>query len=174
MRSLDLILISMAVSFGLSVIYMILVQFLPRIMNFVAVIAGLILMIALMICIALYDTDYTKSKWAVFVVLLILVVVTVGTVFFNWNGWSVHGLFLDEATKMVCDRLEALLYIPLFLIMATGFVFLLLFEFRSFWMHGTLNFDPEASLFWTLNGVGPVILTVLWVIQAIWGLSFLK
>ena len=75
---------------------------------------------------------------------------------------------------MVCDRIEVLAYIPLFLAMSVLFVIIMLFEFKSFWMHGNLNFNAEKNLYWTLSGAGPYLLTVLWFIQGIWGLTFIK
>jgi len=56
MRSLDVIMICMAIAAGASVIYMLLVQFFPRFMNYAAIILGTLAMIALLVCCILYKT----------------------------------------------------------------------------------------------------------------------
>lgn len=174
MRSLDIILISLAIAFGASVIYMLFVQFLPQCMNRTAVVLGLLVMLGLVICIALYDTTYVKSKWVAFGIFLAIIIITAITVWWNMNSWKVNGIFLKEASNMVCDRIYVLAYIPLFLILAFLFSLLLLFEFRSFWMHGNLSFQPEKYLYHELHGSGTIILTILWFLQAVWGFTFLK
>ena len=71
------------------------VQFLPKFMNYAAIILGTLSMIALCVLIALYHTEYTASKWICFAVLLILVLITVFEVFFNSKAWAIHGILLD-------------------------------------------------------------------------------
>lgn len=72
------------------------------------------------------------------------------------------------------EKCTVFLYIPLFLVLSAAFLILLVWEFKSFWGGGNLNFDREKSVFWEYEGAGSTILTVLLVIQAIWGFSFLK
>jgi len=53
-------------------------------------------------------------------------------------------------------------------------VIIVVLEFTAFWTSGNLSFNPEHNIFHELSGSGPVILTVLLSIQALWGLAFLK
>jgi hypothetical protein len=65
-------------------------------------------------------------------------------------------------------------YIPVFIAFLTGFLFMIIYEFRSFWAGGQISFDPNQSVFYEFTGAGPIVLTVFLVIQGIWGFSFLK
>jgi len=81
---------------------------------------------------------------------------------------------LNEATKMACDRCYVFLYILIWIIFTAAFLVLMILEFQAMWGHGEIEFHPEKSLYHELHGAGSVILTVLWFIQLIWGLSFCK
>ena len=75
---------------------------------------------------------------------------------------------------MVCDRIYVLAYIPLFVLIAVAFGFIMIYEFKSIWTHGDVTFEPEQYLYHEVKGAWPNILSILWVIQAIWGLTFIK
>jgi hypothetical protein len=77
MRSLDVVLICCGIAVGASIIYMLLTQFFAKFMNYAAIILGIIAMIALMVCLVLYDTEYTTSKWVVFGIFLVLVLIII-------------------------------------------------------------------------------------------------
>lgn len=75
---------------------------------------------------------------------------------------------------MVCDRLYVLAYIPIFMAVAFLFGAMMVYEFKAIWTFGELSFEPEKYLYYQLIGTAPIVLSVLWGIQAIWGLSFIK
>ncbi len=76
MRSLDVVFICMAIALGASIVYMIVVQFLPIQMNYAAVVAGTIAMVILVICCLFYPTGYVAAKWICIVIFLFLVLIT--------------------------------------------------------------------------------------------------
>ena len=43
---------------------------------------------------------------------------------------------------MLEDRVYTFAYIPLFLALSVGFMFLLIFEFKAFWTGGEVTFNP--------------------------------
>ena len=96
MNSLDAIMICMLVALGISIIYMLLVQCcLPRFMNTAAVVLGILVMVAVLILVALYDTLWVKSKWFIFAVFLIFVLVTVLTVIKFRHNMQIQAMFLE-------------------------------------------------------------------------------
>lgn len=54
-----------------------------------------------------------------------------------------NGVFMHHAAEMLKKRMLTFLYIFIFLALLTGFVFLILMEFRSFWAGGSLKFDTN-------------------------------
>lgn len=65
-------------------------------------------------------------------------------------------------------------YILLFTVFLFLFAVLLVLEFSAFWGGGHLIFDRNQSIFYIFKSGGATLGTVILVIQAIWGLSFLK
>lgn len=70
------------------------VQFYSRIMNYVAVIAGLIFMLVLAIFTISYPTDYLAAKVIMGIVLLILISIVAYGAFKSKYCFDMHGLFL--------------------------------------------------------------------------------
>ena len=136
MNSFEAIVICMISALGISIVYMILVQFWPEIMNKVALIIGIVLMTSIFLCICFYPTDYTKSKIAIIFFYLLLLVTTVGTLWKNRNNIEIHGIFLQYSTRMLTSRLYVFLYIPLFMVILTLFILIVIFEFKAFWTSG--------------------------------------
>ena len=82
------------ISLGLSVLYMVLVQFYSRTMNYVAVIAGLIFMLILAIFTISYPTEHLVAKVIMGVILLILISIVAYGAFKSKYCFDMHGLFL--------------------------------------------------------------------------------
>lgn len=63
----------------------------------------------------------------------------------------------------------------MFLILIFAFYFFQIFQMRSYWSFGEIQFDPETDIYYGLKDTtNNVILTVLQVIQVVWGTMFLK
>ena len=120
-----------------SIFYMLLVQCLPEIMNRVAVVVGLIAMIALAVCFIVYPSRIGSEIRMVVFALAILLLLIVGCTFAkNFKSWGLNGIFLRYASKFICARLYLLLLPVLFLGMLAAFFFFQILQYRSFWSNG--------------------------------------
>lgn len=160
----------------ISFLFMLFVQFCPKVMNRVAVVGGIICMIGLAVCILVYKTNVGPIfKWVVFGVIVFLVILCLITFLGNWRSWGLNGVFLDYSTKFVRARLHTFMYIPLFLAFMAAFVIFQAYQYRSFWSFGKLSFNPETSIYHKFeNPIFSYILSALQFVQIVWGLSFLK
>lgn len=143
-------------------------------MDFFTIVAGIVVMAVVAICLIFYSTDYVLSKWLIFIVILFLIIVTVKTVFLNRNNWAIHKIFLRRSTDTVMQRPYLFSYIPIFILLTAIFLFIMVLTFTSYWGTGYSTFDPEKSLFHQIHGAFAKFMTVLWFIQLLWGLAFLK
>jgi len=81
------------------------------------------------------------------------------------------GIFLAYAAKFLSQKLINFLYIPIFIALFIGLIVLCLFEYLAF----TSQADPKAvqgDIY--LQVIQNVPLTILVVIQLVWGAQFLK
>ena len=155
-------------------LYFVLVQLLPKIMNYAAVFVGCIIIFATIICVFTYNTPQTSLKNLAGVVLIIILIVILLTVCKNRDSWRMHAIFLKYATYMIKSRPGTLAYIPIFFAILVCFVIIVVLEFTAFWTTGTIVFDHTKSLYHTFTGFLPVFLSILLIIQTIWGLTFIK
>ena len=153
---------------------MVLVQCLPKPMNYVTVAVGIIAILVTTICVFLYDTPQQTAKIVIAVCLIVVLIIILLTICKNTDSWKMHAIFLSYATKMLLDRCLTFLYIPIFFAVIVGFVVILVLEFTAYWSSGSVSFDANKSLFYELSGVGPIILSILLIIQGLWGLTFIK
>jgi hypothetical protein len=143
-------------------------------MNKAVIILGSLVILALAICMFAYYWSDT-GKWVLASLLLVLFFIIALSSCKNRRALDMNGVFLDAAAKMLrSSKWTSFLYIPLFMAFLTGFIFLIIYEFRSFWAGGNIKFDANESIFYQFNSPGPIVLSVFLVIQAIWGFSFLK
>lgn len=164
----------MILAIGISILYLVLVQCFPKAMNIAVPILSLLTILALAICMFTYYSD-AAGKIPIAIVLLVAFLVIALGLFRNRNSVRMNGVWMTKATQMLASaKCGAFLYIPLFIGFLTGFIFLIILEFRAFWTGSSLHFNREGSIFWEFNATGPTILCVFLIIQAIWGLSFLK
>lgn len=143
-------------------------------MNYAAVIVGCLIILATIICVFTYNTTETGVKNFTGIVLVIILVVILLTVCKNRDSWRMHAIFLKYATYVIKARLSTLIFIPIFFVFLVLFAMILVLEFTAFWTTGQIYFDSEKNLYHTTSGFWPTFLTVLLVVQAIWGLTFLK
>lgn len=174
MNSIDMIGLSMLIALGMSVLYCVLVQCCPKVMNKFVLFAALLVLLGLTICLFIYPTSH-GFKLPLGIVLAIIFFILLFCLCKYWDHIRIQGVFLQAATRMLREeKCCAFFYIPLFLAFLTGFLALLIFEFKCYWGGGQITFDNTKSVFWEFEGAGSIVLTVFLVIQAIWGLSFLK
>ena len=173
-NSLDSIVLSMILAFSFSLLYLVLVQCWPKFMNKAVIVLASLIILALVICMFAYHYG-AYGKIFVAIVLLILFFLIILSSCKNRRCVDMNGVFLSNASQMLgTSKCLTFFYIPLFIVLLTGFIFLVIYEFRSYWAGGSLHFDADSSIFWEFNSAGPIVLTVFLAIQVVWGLSFLK
>lgn len=140
MRTFKSTLMAIAVA---SILFMLLVQCIPQIMNRAAVIIGTVAIIALAIAFIVYPSKInSETRFLVFAITLILLLIIICTFIKNFKSWGLNGIFLKYATKFICARLYLLLLPILFLGLMAAFFFFQVLQYRSFWSNGELEFDP--------------------------------
>lgn len=160
-------------SLGLSVLFVILTQFLPKFINFIAVYGGIILLFALIICFFVYDSK-VSAKIPLGIVLLVIFAILVLNLIKNRKTFSMYGIFLEAATKMLkSEKCCTFMYIPIFLAFTALFGLIIVFELKSYLGGGSMKFDKAESIFWEFENSNGFLIFLL-VIQALWGLAFLK
>lgn len=128
---------------AVSVVYMLLVQCIPRIMNRAAVVIGALSLIGLAITILLYKSSINAAtRYIVFAFILLFFLVMICVMTKHYNTWSLNGIFLDFASKFVLNRIFPLVMPIVFLGLGVAFYFFQLYQYRSFWTFGPLKFDP--------------------------------
>lgn len=173
-NSFNTLLICLGIAVVLSIIFLILVQFFPKPMSQAVVYLGFLIVLAVAVLIFLYPTSNTTGQIVVGIILAILAILILATILCHRSSIKICGAFLAESTRFVKDNPCVLVYIPIFILLLAGFLVMMLQEYRSFMTSGTATFDASSSLYYLSTGTGQTILTVLLVIQFIWGLSFLK
>jgi len=168
-------LIGLGIATGISLIWMILVQFLPKIMVWVAFILAIILLVITAIVFLIDNSTKLNhvNGWAIFIaiVCLILALVLIFYVVVHRRRIKICGAFLKHATTMLKENCKTFLYIPLFMLLTFLFGVLTVFEYLAF---SSLS-EPTSSSDSIYNKLSRSwILTTLWVIQTLWGLSFLR
>lgn len=160
----------------ISVLYMLFVQCCPRIMNRVAVVIGALALIGFTVTVLLYPSHINSmTRWIVFGLALILVLILVCTIAKYFTTWALNGVFLDYASKFLCARLYAFVLPIVFLALGAAFYFLQLLQYKAFWSFGELRFDPSIDLYHHIkNPTKNIILSIFQIIQIIWGTMFLK
>lgn len=140
MNSIDAIFWSFIIGLGISTLYFLMTEFLPTVMNKVAIFLGPLVVLAISILLFVYPTS-AKYKLAVAIILLVLFIIAIINIFQYRKELHIQGVFLKQATKVV--QWKHFFYIPLFLLMLAAFAFILIMEFRSYWASGSLHFHKE-------------------------------
>jgi cell division protein FtsW (lipid II flippase) len=95
-NSVEVVKKAMVAVIALSVLYMLCVQCFPRIMNRVAVVAGIVCLIGLAVCLIIRPTEGSSDliKWIAFGITAFILIVVICTFAGNWRSWGLNGVFL--------------------------------------------------------------------------------
>lgn len=159
-----------------SIVYMFLVQFIPKVMNVLSVVIGALSMIGLAVTVFLYKYSINPVvRYTVFVIIILFFFIMVCVFFKKFKTWGLYGVFLDYSSKFVCARIFPLVIPIIFLALMVAFYFFQLYQYRSFWSFGPLRFDPEHDLYHHIKEPAKnILLSSFQIIQIIWGTVFLK
>jgi hypothetical protein len=175
-KALDYLLVGVGISFGLSIIWLLLVQFLPKAMFWVALLlAAVMLFIAMLVfLIGAGSTLVDGQGWAIIIgiVCLVLLVAVVLYAFLNRKQIYLAGCFLEVASESLKEHLSTLIWVPIFIALSFLFGWLLVFEYIAFASAGTPYLSSTGAIYYynSNNWFGVLVL----VVQGLWGLSFFR
>lgn len=154
---------------------MALVQCMPKVMAGAAIFLGSLTLVAggiiLLVDNAAGWENYGPWRIIIGVFLLIFGVIFFITMFLYKRRIKITGVFLSYAARFLAQKPVNFIFIPIFILLILGLIVLCLFQYLAF----SSNADPKARegdiyLQLTQNP----ILTVLTIIEFIWGIQFLK
>lgn len=125
-NSIDTILFSMFIALIISVIFALLVQFIPSRISIIIVVLSMIVLLIAIICLFTYKTDHIKTKIILGIFMLVILIFSLLTIFKHKSSLDLHSIYLKWSTKMVKDRILTLLYIPIFVIILAAFIFIII------------------------------------------------
>lgn len=173
-RDIKSITICCFIALGISLVFCILVQLFPQKMNRGAIFVGLFITLVMMIFVAVYPEGHIGERLLFVLLLLLLFVPTVISILKFRSSEKYYEIYLRHSTLMVLkDNLIVLLYIPIFTAILVLFLVIIILEARSFWSSAPLHFDRN-QVYYTLAPGATTTWTTIVVIQALWGLSFIK
>lgn len=173
----DSVILATMLSVGIGLVYLIMVQCMPRFMNYVAVFGGGISSIILSVLIYTRFRNLTHSyHYALIALTLFFALAGVAIIISGFTRliqMKINGVFLLHASFMIRQFWVSLLYFPLFLLAVGSLIFLTLFELFAFWSRLPPIYSPD-SLYWLLQSDTRLITATVFVgVQLIWGLNFI-
>lgn len=162
----------------IGLVYLILVQLCPQVMNWVGIVGGGVASIALGIVILIYKSIYfdgmNTGRIILAVFLILIGLYLLASACLKQRQIRLNGVFLDHASRMVTINWAIVFFIPFFLLLILGLITLTVFELFSFWSLKSPSFNP-VDLFWQAQGgLLSVFLSLFLAFQFYWGLSFIK
>ena len=158
-----------------SIIYLILVQFIPQCMSYIIIPFCVVSMVFVINLVKVFITKQTSIRTGIFISLIVLVVLIIISALRNCISIRLHAIFLKAGSQVVSWRKSVLFFIPLFLICLIILVAMVSFEFVGFWSNGRKIFLPKEFIYMQTHGFQfSTGVAVLLVIQLIWGFSFIK
>ena len=167
--------ICLGISFGISLLWMILTLFIPKVMVWVAFILAIALLILTAI---LFLIDHRTSLanangWNVPLAILAFIIAIALVIFLikNRKQISYSSIFLKNASEVIRSKWALLLYVLLFIVLTFIFGILIVFQFLAF-SSSTNPYFEKSQLYWKLWKnfwfMAPLV------IETLWGLSFLR
>jgi hypothetical protein len=176
LNTYDIIRISMLIAFGIGFLWMLLVQCIPRATSVLSLVLGCI---TLIVCGVLLLVDGGAAGWQglqAWRVVLGVLLMFFGVIFFAMlfaykRRIKTTGIFLAYSAKFLGDRWVNFLFIPVFIVMLLGLLALCLFQYLAYSSQANpLPVQGDIYLQLTQN----IPLTILTIIELIWGSQFLK
>lgn len=175
--SYDTIMICALASVVFGLVYMILVQLLPKIMHYVSIIFGALAPIGLGVWILLHRSHYFEGlkglRIGLATVLIICGTAMLLCLLMYRRYLRVSAVFLDHSTKFIADRPSSIGYILLFIVFTIGLFIVSAFEFIAVWSFVDPAF-AQTRVFFMSRGKVAFVLSIFILIQLYWGLAFLK
>jgi hypothetical protein len=172
-KQINSIIICGVISLGLAILYMFLVQWFARLMNELSVILGLLFLCIMALFIIFYPNGHVALRIvSSIVILLLLAIVAIGA-FKSRPCFTMHGIFLTQATNFLRENMVILVFVPIFLAAFTLFLLIIVWELKSLWSSASLVFSEE-EVYYQFKSGSTTFSTFVVLFQFMWGLSFLK
>lgn len=175
LHAINYLLMGVWIAFVLSLIWLVLVQFIPKYIYWLALVIALFMLIVAMFVffIGSGNTLSQSQGWDIVLGILCLALAAV-LVFYsikNRKQIYVTGCFLEIAGEYLKKHLSTLIWVLIFIGITFLFGFILTFEYLAFVSTGTPTFN-SANVYYTLYNNWFSVLVL--VVQALWGLSFFR
>ena len=169
----DIFHISLIIMILLAFFWMILIQGLPYAMAFISTIFGSLFLMVIGIIVIVDDVGGWSEplKYLLGVILMFLGIFLIIVIILYFKHLKMVGILLRCAGQFINARYVNFFYIPISIFLTLCFVVLCIFEYLAF----TSNSDPQPKdndIFLHLKA-NPT-LTILTMIQFVWGFQFLK
>lgn len=147
----------------------------PKVMAIAAILLGSLTLIAAGIMLLVDNAagweSYGPARIIIAVFLILFGIIFFVTLFLYQRRIKITGIFLSYASKFLAQKPINFIFIPIFIILLLGLIVLCLFQYLAF----SSNAEPKTTdgdiyLQLTRN----TVLTILTVIEFIWGIQFLK
>jgi hypothetical protein len=124
-----------------SIIFMLLVQIIPKVMLWVSILLGTLGLLGLALTIILYPSHIgSLTRMIVFILASLIFIILLITIIGNYSHLKYNLVFLQHSTKFVCARLYTFVLPIVFIILGAAFYFFQILQYRSFWSFGNLKF----------------------------------
>ena len=170
----DIIRISLVFSLLVGIVWMSFVQCIPRKISIAVMLVASNLLIAFGILLIIdNNAGWNQTAWRIItaVVLIIFGIFFLAMVILYRRRIKIVGVLLHYASNFLGSQPANFLYIPVFLILSVGLLVLCLFQYLCF----SSKNEPvisEGDIFLHLKRNVP--LTILTIIELVWGMQFLK
>ena len=172
-NQINSIFISALIAVGLSILFLIAVQFFSSFMNNFVIIAGLA-MIILMVIFTVLQKNINMTILIIFsIVMVALFVIIMLGAFKSRQCFDLHGIFLKYATKVISNRPSILIYILIFTGIFVLFLMLVALELKSLWSFSSIYYEPE-SVYYKFTSGSTTFFSLLVGVQVVWGCSFIQ
>lgn len=169
----DSVLYSLLIALGVGLLWVFLVQCLPRPMTSVVTVLAVLVLAAIGVILLVDGHSGLPTGWriAIAVVFLLVALLFFSFLCFYRKRNRLIGVFIDWSTRYFSQHFPHIFWTFVFILFTAGLVVLILFQHVAFTSHS----DPQAQdndiyLKLTINPA----LFILNLIEFIWGLQFLK
>lgn len=165
--------LSCLIGLGICLIFMLLVQQMPRKMTKYTLGFGCLILLIMAIFVLVFPRSYLLAR----IIFALVIVMLLITIFLNWrknkNKVAVYGEFASNSAELVSSHKLMIIFVPIFLGILVLFVMIIMFELERLWSSAPVYFDQD-SVYYQFKPGSTTIWTFLVVVQTVWGLSFIK
>ena len=119
------------IALGIAIAYILLVQFLPKLMNKLSIILGLVFVFAMVLLLIFYPSGSIVARIIISLIILLLIAIVALGAFKSKACLDMHGIFLYHATELIKSKMKILVFIPIFLTVFALFIVIVILELNK-------------------------------------------